>query len=196
MNRRQALQFAAVLLGGVVSPGLLRATAADAVSARSDVDFFSPRQRQQLALLAELIIPETDTPGAIEAGVPAFIETMVAQWYNDTERAIFLGGLEQLDRHCEKTYQCSLQSCDRGQQVAALQHFERLAQSYVGASSPFSPQGDEQAPFFSKLKELTVLGYFTSEVGIKQALAYNPMPMRYRGDIALAEVGGKQWAQY
>ena len=52
---------------------------------------------------------------------------------------------------------------------------------------------DQNTPFFTKLKELTVLGYFTSEVGAKQALAYNPMPMRYDGDYDFDKVG-REWS--
>ncbi len=53
---------------------------------------------------------------------------------------------------------------------------------------------DENTPFFAKIKELTVIGYYSSEVGAKQELAYNPMPMRYEGDYDYAKTGGRQWS--
>ena len=202
MQRRELMQFATLALGGIASPGLLRAAAADGLRQTSQSSsLLSADQRKLLATLCEIIIPTTTTPGAITAGVPAFIETILAEWYTDTERQIFIQGFADCDEFCSGQYQRAAADCNAEQLMAMLTAFEKAAAGYTspGSMSIFpgsSTSADEHTPFFTKLKELTVVGYFTSEVGVTQSLAYNPMPMEYKGDIALEDVDGKQWAQY
>ncbi len=198
MNRREALRWATVALGGIVSPGLLSATMADAKPSGKATKIYSLMQKNQIAVLAELIIPVTDVPGAIEAGVPEFIEMMVEEWYTDTERKIFFQGLIDIDRYTQREFQCGLIQCDTTQMTEALTHFETEANSYIAPAKELLSMDttDENSPFFSKIKELTIVGYFTSEIGVTQAMTYNPIPMEYKGDIALTDVGNKQWAPY
>ena len=66
-------------------------------TASSSASAFSDAQRRIVSAVAEVIIPRTDTPGAIDAGVPHFIELMVADWLNDQERDIFFAGLKRLE---------------------------------------------------------------------------------------------------
>ncbi len=202
MQRRELMQFATLALGGIASPGLLRAAASGGLEQSSpSKSLLDTEQRKLLATLAEIIIPTTNTPGAIAAGVPAFIETILAEWYTDTERAIFIAGFARCDSYCREQFQAPAADCNAEQLTAMLADFEKDAAGYTSSSgmSMFpgsASSADENTPFFTKLKELTVVGYFTSEVGVTQSLAYNPMPMEYNGDIALADVDGKQWAQY
>jgi hypothetical protein len=147
------------------------------------------------AVLAELIIPATDTPGAIEAGVPAFIEMMVSDWYTATERSLFIEGLAALNEYCVNQYSKAFLEVGEAQQIKALEHQETLALAYQAPVDPTAflmPKEDEHAPFFDKLKELVVIGYYHSEVGATQELIYQPMPMGYR-DIPFVEVG-RQWS--
>jgi hypothetical protein len=168
MNRRTLLQALALAATGVLH----------AKPAASKLD---EAQRELVAELAELIIPRTDTPGAMDAGVPAFIDHIVSDWYTPVERAIFVAGLR------------TIAAADPAQRVAALQALEQQASSYVpppGTSVFGKP--DERSPFFFKLKLLTVLGYYTSELGASNELAFNPVPARYDGNVDFATVG-KQW---
>jgi hypothetical protein len=199
MNRRDLLLTAAQMMGGIlIGSPTLRVLAGEAPDAKASRAIFSGAQSQTVAALAEMIIPQTDTPGAIAAGVPGFIEMMVADWYTDTERKIFLAGLEALDTHCLGEYRKEFLHCDPAQRVAALTDAEQQAARYVsplpgGFFGSISKAVDENAPFFTKLKELTVIGYYSSEVGAQQELAYNPMPMRYDGDYDYAKTG-RQWS--
>lgn len=187
----------AVLLGGAVSASALQAMS-DGVNGHKEIlqSIFSPSQRKQCAVLTELIIPTTDTPGAIEAGVPHFVELMVSDWYTEREQDIFLAGLTSVDNYCRLTFKKEFLQCEPGQQVRALEHTQTESEAYKpradSAENGLQKQEDEETPFFHKIRELTVLGYYTSEVGAKQELCYLPMPMRY-GDIDLAEVG-RQWS--
>ena len=168
MERRTLLQALAL-----AATGMLHAKAAASKLEES--------QQKLVAELAELIIPRTETPGAIDAGVPAFIDHIVSDWYTPVERAIFVEGLK------------AMAAAGPSQRVAALQSLEQQAAGYVprpGTSVFGKP--DERSPFFFKLKLLTVLGYYTSEVGATNELAFNPVPARYDGNVDFATVG-KQW---
>lgn len=199
LDRRDFLVVIAASLGTVAlgSP-MLRVLAGETPIAAGGEGLFSELQSRQVALLAEMVIPRTDTPGALDAGVPAFIGMMVAKWYTDLERQIFLDGLQELDAHCRDRFGKDFIAAGPEQREAALVDAEQRALSYVspvpgGFFSRMSKVIDEQAPFFTKLKELTVIGFLASEVGAKQFLAHNPIPMRFDGDWGYPE-SGRQWS--
>lgn len=189
MNRRELLQYMVALGAGTLLGSVANAALAGApLHAAPVVKVFNATHRALVAQLAERIIPTTATPGAITAAVPAFIERMVGEWYNTAERAIFLGGLSDYEHYCREQFGKSAHQCDAAQHDAALTHFEKLASDYKSpVSGMLAAFGgfDEGAPFFTKLKELTVLGYYTSEVGATQELRYDVMPMEYDGDVKL-----------
>jgi hypothetical protein len=153
----------------------------------------APR-RLLIEALAELIIPETDTPGAIAAGVPDFIDQIVSNWYTETERQIFLDGLTAINARCQSEYDQGFVDCSSQQQTDALSHFETLAKGYKPPPRDMFDRNDpEDTPFFTKIKELTVYGYYTSETGATQELRWVPMPGEYLVDYPLSKVG-RSWA--
>ena len=107
MKRRELLQCAALLAAGTTATPKLWAltpqqskfiAAQPAYIDRKAATYFTPAQRAAVRALVQQIIPATDTPGAIEAEVPRFIELMVADWFNSAERDVFMNGLIDIDR--------------------------------------------------------------------------------------------------
>lgn len=195
MDRRELLKNAAILLGGLSSNSVANALLAGADGRVAiNTPLFSAVQKNITQVLAEMIIPRTDTPGAIDAGVPHFIELMVSDWYTERERKIYFEGLVALNDFCLEQFNQSFLTSTDEQQITALEEAERLSEQYIAPSQNqlLSKTEDEDKPFFSKLKELTVLGYYSSEQGATKELKYDPMPMRY-GDIDLVDVG-RQWS--
>ena len=147
-----------------------------AVQAGADPDaivqnpFLNDSQRKAITQLAELIIPKTDTAGAIEAGVPAFIELMLSDWYAAEERAPFLEGLANLDLGAKERHGLLFADCEVKQQTELFRQHE----------------GDA---FFKMARELTTVGYYTSEVGVNAELKYLPVPGAYIGDYDYADIG-------
>jgi len=198
MKRREFLECAALLVGGMTASqaGLTLtneqkvylATAKD--YAAKDVSLFTAPQRALIADLAEIIIPETETPGAKQAGVPKFIELMVSEWLNDEERSIFMSGLESIPSIAQSDYGRDVKDLSDDQRLEILEQLEDDA-----GDDPWFALGnmggafseDHKSPFICQLKELTIWGFFTSEVGSKKVLRYNPMPMSFKGDIPLKE---------
>ncbi len=116
-----------------------------------------------VAIAAERILPATDTPGATDAKVSAFIDTMLADWHTPAERERFLAGLRDLDTRCRARAARDFVECSETDQVAVLTALD-----------------DAHEEWFDRLKYLTVYGYCTSEVG-QRALGLFPLPWRYDG---------------
>ena len=202
MNRREFLQCASILVSGASISQLgftltneqltYLATAPDYINEK--VNYLNTEQRQLIASIAEAIIPRTDTPGAIDAGVPHFIELMAANWFNHQERKIFEVGLRELQATIPAEFGKPFYKLTSDQQVAVLERMEAAA-----SESPWYQAGNTRrdfisdAPFICQLKELTVWGFFTSEVGAKQVLRYNPMPMKFDGHFPRSP-GDTTWA--
>jgi len=118
---------------------------------------------QTVTIAAERILPATDTPGATDAGVSAFIEKMLTDWHTPAERERFLAGLHDLDVRCRASAARDFVACSEADQVAVLTALDAAHEEW-----------------FDRLKYLTVYGYCTSEVG-QRALGLWPQPWRYDG---------------
>ena len=194
MNRREFLQCAAILVSGVGANRLSFALtqeqqqylAAAPNYNTGKVDYLSADQRRVLTAMCEAIIPRTDTPGAIDAGVPQFVELMVRDWLSDEERAIFDRGMQDMMERIPREKNASFDKLELSDQQAILEAIEAAA-----SDSPWYEFGNVQrqfisdAPFICQLKEPTAWGFFTSEVGSTEVLRYNPMPMYFDGDVPL-----------
>jgi hypothetical protein len=200
INRRDVLLQFALAASGSVAARLVQAGALDGDELRRPVarSALSTSQRDMVAALADLIIPDTDTPGAGKAGVPAFIDHIVTTWYSPAERAIFITGLADLDADCTKRFGRGFGACSDAQRTVALSASEAVSIAFRNAEKnpAMGIQGepDAKSPFFHKLKELTVLGYYTSEVGSTTELNYNHVPGRFDGDVDFEAIGGRQWS--
>ena len=194
MDRREVLKAAGVLLGVAISPACSRALeSSEDLNAPPASGELSIEKQRMIEILADLIIPETDTAGAAAAGVPQFIHQIVMDWYTAAERTIFLDGLAALELASQENWAKSFSAIDGGQQAQLLAALEPPVENTDAVSAAFMPAGAAgEVPFYLKLKELTVLGYYTSEIGSTQELVYLPVPGRYDGDFELAEIG-RQW---
>ena len=134
-------------------------------------------QARLVAAAAECIIPRTDTPGATDANVAAFVDHMLARWYSDAERGAFVAGLPELDSRAQAAGRSTFVALPRRQQTAVLEALDeevtRLRKNSADAANTH---------WFSVLKYLTVFGYCTSKVGMTQHLGDWPLPGRYDGD--------------
>lgn len=195
MRRREFLQVAALVSAGtsVIPRGwALNAEQSAFLAARPPYidqktpDLFNKVQRAAVTAAAEQIIPRTDTPGAIDAGAPRFIELLVQDWFNDAERNDFLAGLEDLLKRSGGDFA----ALSVAEQLAVLEKLE--AESADSSWYDFASTlriWDDTAPFICQLKELTVLGFTLSEVGATQFLRINPMG-KFDGDYPFAEGDG------
>lgn len=122
----------------------------------------------------ERIIPTDDTPGALAADVPRFIDKVMADWEDPADRDRWLAGLATLDPAAQAEHGRPFADCTEAQQDALLTQID----DEVGAL----PASARTAHWFARLKHLTVWGYCTSEVGMREELRAFPLPGRYDGD--------------
>jgi hypothetical protein len=186
MNRRDAIQRVAFLIGGTFSAPTLLAMnhwETDLGNGRaSSVDFVvSDQQKLIIAEVAEMIIPKTGTPGAKDTGVPAFIVMMIQDCYKTPEHASFLEGLKSLEQKDFLTLDTSKRTqilkqveSDSVEQMKAYQ----VQQTKMGDNEDREQMAAQAkgVPYWRLMKELTMLGYFTSEEGIKASFEYVPIP--------------------
>ena len=196
ITRREALSRVAILLGGAISPPTL-AGVLDAATRRAwaTAQGWTPRtlnasQTELVAVIAEHIIPETDTPGARAAGVHRFVDTLLADHYPAAERDRFLDGLRGVDTRSRSRHGKPFVECVAEQRVALLTEMDEETYPPRGSDTA-TPAGDETW-FFRRMKELTLVGYYTSEMGATRELHISPFGP-YHGDIPYRSVG-RSWA--
>jgi hypothetical protein len=169
LTRREVLARLGVLLGGTLIGGDVWLRGA-AVPGKSPADDFSADDIALLDEVAETIIPATATPGAKAARVGAFIAMMVRDCYDATQHAIFRAGVDELRR----TGFLTASPADRTARLNALDAEQKRR---YAAATPDTP-----AHYFRMMKQLAVLGYFTSEIGASQALVWEDAPGRFDGN--------------
>jgi hypothetical protein len=172
MNRREVLLL---LAGTAALPDQLLAVGR-AVHKRvraGTLRAFDPHQNETVATIAELIIPKTDTPGAREAGVPAFIDVMLAEWGDDDQRKVFTAGLANVDERSRALFGKDFIASSAEQQVQILTDLDAELARLRDTKS------DTSKNFFQGMKWLTLTGYYTSEVGATTEQHFRIVPGRY-----------------
>lgn len=178
MQRRDLL---GVLASAAASTGLTPAQLAAAARGPRPgaARVFAPPQATAVARLADLIIPPTDTPGAAQAGVAGFIETIVSEWYTVAERERFLRGLADVDARAQALAGVPFAAATEAQQVAILTGLEAEGRALR------QREANAPTPFFHRFRGLVLHGYYTSEVGLRAELAWLPVPGRFDGCVDL-----------
>ena len=181
MNRRKAIQQTAYLLGGAVSASLI-AGVMSGCQPKGEPDwipqFLTKEQAETIEILAEIILPETDTPGAKSLHLTEFVDLMIKEVFNDFEQLQFLNGLAAMEGECQFFTGKPFIYCspDDRQKFLAIHEEKALA----------NQQKTGEKVFFTKIKELVLTGYFTSEYAITELMNYNPLPTKFEGCVEVA----------
>lgn len=168
----------------------------------------TPAQARTLDVVAELIMPATDTPGAREVGVPAFVDRALASYCAPAEAAAVRAGLDRVEADARGAHGKPFGELSPAQQVALLDRYDvegrgpKTPAAAVGrgetetglSNAPRSAVEPPKGPFFFPvLKDLVTVGYFTSRVGATKAVIYDPNPGAYHGCVPLKTIG-RAWA--
>jgi gluconate 2-dehydrogenase gamma chain len=191
MDRREAIQRTAMMLGYAVSASALAGVMSGCKAAPElafKPVFLSEEMAGMIAEISEIIIPKTDTPGAKDVGVPAFIDLMLKDCYTKEDQDRFTKGASDFDADAKATYGDAFLYCDSEKQKELVNKYHGEA---IAAMKSETPPKDR--PFILMVKELTMLGFFTSEPGATQVLQYQAVPGSYKGCVPLSEVG-RTWA--
>jgi hypothetical protein len=187
MNRRDAISAAAIFMGGSLI-GMDALISGCKTSKKESGILFSSDDILLLDEIGETIIPATDTPGAKAAKIGAFIAKQVSDCYVDQHQKIFTQGLITLNKQCKEKMGNSFMDNNAARRLEFLNTLDVEQKAYS------KEEKNKDTPhYFRLMKELTLFGYFTSEIGAKQALRYIEVPGRYEGCIPYKK-GDKAWA--
>lgn len=192
MDRREALKNSALLAGLTIS-GAAITTLFQSCAEEPRVDwqpqFFTPEQALTVSDLTEVILPKTDTPGAKDLKVDIFVDLMFKESLSPSDQEHVQKGYDAFEATCQELFGKAFPRLDAEQKV-------EVVKKVAAASNKFNPSiwGSaigEQAPldFWRRVKQFTLVGYYTSEQIGKNVLIYDPIPGDYKPCIPVDEVG-------
>jgi len=212
MDRREAVKNMAFLMGGALSATTIAVFLDGCTSASTTANgsLFTTDQQALITEVADIIIPDTGTPGAKAAGVGPFIAMMVKDCYPDDAQKAFVKGLEDLEKQSNEEYKKSFTALSAEERQQLL---NKVREATIAGIKAENETLDKQKPaeitgiaailpkdkpktaprFFSIIRDLTLLGYFTSEIGVTKAYEYVEIPGRYDGCADL-KPGQRVWA--
>jgi len=188
MNRREALERVALVMGGTIIGGAAFLQGCKSSDNKAAGFNLTNDQIAFLDEVAETIIPTTNTPGAKAAKVGAFMNVMVTDCYEAKDQKIFTEGITLIDGSAKSVYNKGFMELTPEQRTKLLNEVNKELKAYNDTKKDTDPNH-----YFGMMKQLTLLGYFTSEVGATQALRYVAVPGKYEGCIPYAK-GDKAWA--
>lgn len=174
LDRRALLLGAVFLVGGAAA--LTRFTRRSATRTGASGPAMSGDQFMLLEQVADTLIPTTDTPGAIAAGVPGFVRDMLTDWASAATRSDFIGVLEAIERQAWAQFGAAFLELPAERRLAALRRFDEESIS-------------REDPAYARFKYLVLVGYYQSEIGATEELRYELVPGAWRSCLPLTEVG-------
>ncbi|SEL04846.1 Gluconate 2-dehydrogenase subunit 3 [Parapedobacter koreensis] len=176
------------IMGGAVVGANLFLEGCTRKAAKNVEGLFEPETIDFLGDVADTILPPTSSPGAKEAGVGAFIPVMVKDCYTTDQQKIVIDGLGKLEDAATEKFGRKFQELDAAERTELLAAIDKEAKDYQKNKTE-----EDADHYFHLIKQLTLLGFFTSELGATEALRYVQIPGRYDGDYPYAK-GDKAWA--
>jgi hypothetical protein len=223
ISRREAILRVSALLGGVAligSGALISGCRAEKTGTAASTPFTAD-DIAYLDEIADTILPTTSTPGAKAAKTGTFMALMVTDTYHADDEKTFRDGMRKLDDLSKSKNGASFMKATPAQRLALLQELDKEQHDYSEKqraegkkkSDAFINSTQQQnAPeakinpatqiaseppskYFRMMKELALLGYFTSEIGATQALRYVESPGRYDPCVPY-KPGDRDWASH
>lgn len=182
-DRRDAIKaLLAISAAGALSACLEGPADSGGSTSVSSAPKLSASEMALVSALAQTIIPKTETAGAIEAGVPATIQSLFTEWGDDNYRSYWRSGLDKLEKHFVKSGGQSFADMTASQQSNLLGKYDTQA---------FAENGFDD--FYKDMKSTIARAYYMSEPGATEELAYESVPGEWRGCVPLSEFP-KTWA--
>jgi hypothetical protein len=201
MERRELLKMIATLTGTAFVGGELFLAGCKNASTDVAVKTFTPQSIAFLNEVAETILPTTSTPGAKAAKVGQFMTVMVNDCFTPEQQTVFHEGMQQLEQSFYKKIGTNFMKATPEKRTAFLKELDKEAKEQEKkqqeVKQPPEKKNSATHPplphYFTLMKQLTLLGYFTSKEGATTALRYLPVPGKYNGSIDYKK-GDKAWA--
>lgn len=196
MHRREVLKW---LAAGAAIPAFSPNAVAFFREAQAQVGSayklrtLNPHQNATVTVMIDLIIPDTETPGAKAARVNEFIDVILTEWATDSERQNFLGGLADVDKQSSELFGRNLIDASPAQQMTLLRAMDEAAmirrsnrRPHHGSVKPEDMDMQLAGNFWEVFKGITLHGYYTSEIGFSQEQNLQIIPGAFHGCVPLA----------
>lgn len=183
LNRRDAITGLLAISASGALAACVQGSGGDANTPKaSGARELSASHMVLLTALVDTIIPTTDTGGAVEAGVPAVLQTLVKDWGDENFQSYWTGGMDALGRTL---------AVKGGQDFAKLSPKQR--ESLLGKYDADVYAAKTKDDFYKDMKRTAATAYYMSEIGASEELAYDPVPGEWKGCVPLADYP-KTWA--
>jgi hypothetical protein len=195
MQRREALRL---LAAGAALPLFSREAFAlfqgvhEQLPEAAGLKALNAHQNATVTAICETIIPQTNTPGAKAARVNEFIDVILADWCDEAEKNRFLSALADFDGRCHYLLGKDFVECSEEQQAQFLRIMDsEQPESRGRPGADWAPHDPQPKEFFGTMKQLTLIGYYTSQLGFEQELHSEIIPSRHAGCAPLEEEAAK-----
>nr|AUN37937.1 hypothetical protein [uncultured bacterium] len=185
MERREALKKIAYLMGGAISATTMGVLFESFTVFEPGMNTysFSASDEEILAEFSEIILPTTTkSPGAKAAGVGTFIPLVIKDCYPSKMQEVFKKGFDEMLAKCKTKFNKEFLSLNNDEKIQLM---NELKQETI--------DNNKEPSFFLIARDLTLLGYFSSEIGCTVAREYLPIPGKYDGNVEYKS-GQKAWA--
>lgn len=181
MDRREALRLLATGTALQLAPRNLLATLLEArrlVETQAAPRTLSPHQEATTRVMAELILPRTETPGATDVGATEFIDLMLTEWYDEQDRTRFLNGLAEVDLRTKTLFGKTFAdgSPDQKAEILAWLGQKMTAEAETAPRQRGSSSLVLSTNFYFMFRRLSLTAYYTSEAGATTALHFQMIP--------------------
>ena len=186
LSRRDALARLALVMGGAIIGGdaFLRGAALPGKTVAAN---FNSADILLLDEIGDTIIPPTDTPGAKATGIGGFIAMMVTECYDDAHHVAFMAGLVKIRRISQQRFGQEFTAATPKERTILLNELDAEQRQHNAVKAAGEP-----AHYFRMMKQLTMLGYFTSEIGATRTLRFVEVPGKYDGNMPYKK-GDRNW---
>lgn len=204
MDRRELIKMITLATGGALIGGEFFLSGC--TTGGSTPAGFTPQTIALLDEVAETIIPATSTPGAKAAALGEFMKQFVTDCYTPAEQQAFFDGIMQLDEESQKLHGKTFMEASPEQRHALLVSLEPVAKKYnqeadAKESAAYQEarkqfKGFQHSPrhYYTMMKQMTLLGFFTSKTGATETLRYVAVPQKYDGAFPYKK-GDRAWAE-
>lgn len=194
MNRRKALQKTGLITGAaVVLPTWLSLLQSCQTEPRLDWQpaFLDGDEAQFLSTLVDMILPATDTPGALDMKVDMFLDKVFAETYDSEAQQNIRTQIAEFNADCQQQFGDKFVDLKESDRIAALKSAETKSGKFNGSVWGTAVGKQKPVGFYRSIKSMAIWAYFTSEEIGKKVLSYDPIPQEYDGCKPESEIGNR-----
>lgn len=194
MDRRSALKKTGLLAGATVAmPAMISLLQSCKNEPRLTwkPEFFTKEEAHTIGTLVEMILPRTDTPGALDVKVDVFIDKVISRTYDQKGKQNMRYEITNFDNRCKEKFGTNFVSLDESKRDEVLEAEEKTSGKFNPKIWGTTIGNQEPIGFYRTMKSMAIWAYFTSEEIGEKVLSYDPIPGKYEACKPLSEVGNR-----